>query len=259
MIDHGATDESVEIINELAPHWDVRKTTSCQHAFIAAEADKEVMMIEQHVEGWKMVLNVTEFLLHDSLHQYIENLPEEVRGVTTSGVVLVDMEGTRREQLTNEPLFFQKTMGYFEYELGKRPEDYGIPGVWRSRLLHCFPDGQYEVGRHVTHVPHRQDPNLFLVWAGWAPYEKIKDMKMAAQTRIPASEFEKGFSVQHRLDSEQDLENRLAAEQARSHDLLADRNYAVVLRRLGYREHVANKLRRFARQWLGPTPNFNST
>jgi len=243
LIDHGSTDNSVAVIRRFAPDWEVRPTQACKEAFIAADADREVMEVEEEVTGWKMVLNVTEFVLHHDLKGYIRALPPKVRGVTTSGVVLVESPAARRTPLTDEPLFFQKTWGYFEYELGKRPEDYGMPAVWRSRLLHDFPNGDYEVGRHVTRVPHIHDPNLFLVWAGWAPFEALKQMKLAVQTRIPKSEFERGFSVQHFLPTEKALEDRLVWYQGGAHDLLRDRYYAATLdrlRRFGYR-HAASR------------------
>ncbi len=232
MIDHGASDGSVELIRRYAPSWEIRQTERCQEAFIASAADREVMAIEEEVAGWKMVLNVTEFLITTDVKAYIRSLPRHVHGVTTSGVVLVEAPQTRYAKLSDEPLFLQKTFGYFESELGKKPEDYGVPGVWRSRLLHDYPNGKYETGRHVTKVDHINDPRLFLAWAGWAPFELIKQMKMQVQTRIPREEFANDFSVQHLLKSEQDLDDRLAEEQARSHDLLSDSHYAAALQRM---------------------------
>jgi hypothetical protein len=244
MIDHGASDGSVDIIRKLAPTWEVRKTQKCIDNFVAKDADQEVMAAEREVKGWKMVLNVTEFLLVKNLHNYINVLPGDVRGVTTSGVVLVDMPWALDDPVSDEPLFLSKTYGYFEYELGKKPEDYGIPGVWRSRLLHNYADGQYEIGRHVTHVEHIHDPRLFLAWTGWAPYHHIKAMKMAVQTRIPSHEFEQGFSVQHQLATENDLLEKLRVEQERSHDLLADKNYLAALRALGLKPRFGRSLDR---------------
>lgn len=234
MIDHGATDRTVEIIRELSPHWEVRETKRCKEGFFASETDKEVMGIEEELSGWKMVLNVTEFLLIDDLDGYIQALPESVKGVTTSGVVLIDTPDTRFDEVTEDPIFFQKTNGYFEFELGIRPEDNGQPGVHRSRLLHCYPNGKYEIGRHVTHVEHIYDRGLFLAWTGWAPFEKIKDMKYAVQTRIPASEFSRGFSHQHNLRSMEELEQNLAAWQRLSHNLLSNARYLKILKKLGY-------------------------
>jgi hypothetical protein len=246
LIDHGATDGSTDIIRALVPGWEVRPTRRCQDWFIAAEADREVMEVEEEVDGWKMALNVTEFLVHYDLEGYLHVLPPAVGGVTTSGVVLVDAPHTRGMPLTDDPLFLQRTWGYFEYELGKRPEDYGFPAVWRSRLLHRYPNGQYEIGRHVSRAPHIHDPSLFLAWAGWAPFELIREMKLAVQTRIPPTEFESGFSVQHRIASQEELARRLSDEQDRSHDLLADRQYAAMLdliRRFGYSRMVAGHAR----------------
>lgn len=240
LIDHGASDGSCELIRELAPHWEIRPTRRCRDAFRSAEADREVMEVEEEVDGWKMVLNVTEFLVLDDLDGYLAALPPGVRGVTTSGVVLVDSEHTRLLPVADDvPLVVQRTHGYFEYELGRKPQDYGFPAVWRSRLLHAHPNGRYEVGRHVCGVDHVYDPRLFLAWAGWAPFEQVKPMKMAVQQRIPPEDFNHGLALQHRLDSEDELEQRLAAEQARSHDLLADARYARAVdavRRGGMRE-----------------------
>jgi len=237
MIDHGSTDGSADLVRELAPGWEVRPTGRCRDWFDSAAADEEVMAVEAGLDGWKMVLNVTEFLVLADLDEYLAALPGDVAGVTTSGVVLVDRPGSRGLPAAGQPLFTQCDYGYFEYELGKRPEDYGFPAVWRSRLLHRHRTGRYEVGRHVCHVPHVYDPGLFLAWAGWAPFGLIKDMKMAVQERIPKEDFERGRAVQHRLASLAELEDRLAAEQARSHDLFDDPRYARAVARAadGYR------------------------
>jgi len=226
LIDHGSSDGSCDLIRELAPEWEIRPTWRCRDAFRSVDADLEVMEVEEGIRGWKMVLNVTEFLVLTDLEGYIAALPAHVRGVTTSGVVLVDSAAARWAPLTNEPLVTQCLHGYFEYELGKKPRDYGYPAVWRSRLLHAHRSGRYEVGRHVCGVDHVYDPRLFLAWAGWSPFEHIKAMKMAVQQRIPAEDFERGLALQHRLGSERDLEQRLAVEQARSHGLFVDPRYA---------------------------------
>ncbi len=60
LINKGSTDRSVEICKKFAPHWEVRDSVNPE--FDAYATDHEVMRIEQEVQGWKMILNTTEFL-----------------------------------------------------------------------------------------------------------------------------------------------------------------------------------------------------
>ena len=61
MIDYHSTDKSVEIIKELCPTWEIRTTKN--EMFDAYLVDKEVMEIEETLIGFKIVLNVTEFIV----------------------------------------------------------------------------------------------------------------------------------------------------------------------------------------------------
>ena len=61
MIDYHSTDKSVEIIKELCPTWEIRKTKN--EMFDAHLVDKEVMEIEDTLIGFKIALNVTEFII----------------------------------------------------------------------------------------------------------------------------------------------------------------------------------------------------
>ena len=61
MINYKSTDRSVEIINEICPEWQV--VDSVNPEFSAAEVDDEVMYYEEQIPGWKIALNVTEFLV----------------------------------------------------------------------------------------------------------------------------------------------------------------------------------------------------
>ncbi len=60
LINRGSTDRSVEICRQFAPNWEVRDSKVPE--FDAILVDQEVMDIEKEVNGWKMVLNTTEFL-----------------------------------------------------------------------------------------------------------------------------------------------------------------------------------------------------
>ena len=73
MINYQSTDDSVKIINEICPDWKIIDT---KNDFFGAEAiDREVESIESSIDGWKICLNITEFILGDfsKLDTYIDN------------------------------------------------------------------------------------------------------------------------------------------------------------------------------------------
>src|SRR5437879_6505612 len=82
LLDYASTDRSREIIQEFAPRWEVRPSRNAW--FDAQDADAEVMEIERCCEGWKIVLNTTEFLLCEELPlfvQWMEKYRPDVTGI----------------------------------------------------------------------------------------------------------------------------------------------------------------------------------
>ena len=67
IIDYCSTDRSVEIINKICPKWKVVKTKNLNQNgtpnFQAKLIDIEVNEIESTIDGYKMCLNATEFLI----------------------------------------------------------------------------------------------------------------------------------------------------------------------------------------------------
>ena len=63
MINYNSTDRSVEIIKDICPDWQI--VDSVNPEFSAIEVDKEVMYYEEQIPGWKICLNVPEFLYGD--------------------------------------------------------------------------------------------------------------------------------------------------------------------------------------------------
>ena len=61
LIDYDSTDESVNIIKEICPDWQIIKSKN--EMFDAKKCDDEVMEIEQNISGFRICLNVTEFLI----------------------------------------------------------------------------------------------------------------------------------------------------------------------------------------------------
>ncbi|HEX7380444.1 MAG TPA: glycosyltransferase, partial [Pirellulales bacterium] len=221
VIDYGSTDGTPELARQLAPNWEVRRSRN--ELFDAGLADQEVMEVERELTGWKIALNVTEFLCHDDLRGFVRQVTRDrpgVRGVWAKDVVMVDRPQDADEPLSAAPLYFQKQFGY--------------PGNGaRSRLLHCFPDGRYEVGRHTSGVlAKRPDEALILAWFGWCPIKSVWQRKLAIQRMIPESDKRLGRSWQHTV-SEETLRAMYEGEVAKSFDLtLGCPSYARMIDRL---------------------------
>src|SRR5262245_52269241 len=79
MIDYASTDNSVDVIRQLAPHWEIRQSRN--HYFEAVAVDLEVMDIETACEGWKMALNTTEFLLHPDLRGFLREFENDLPNI----------------------------------------------------------------------------------------------------------------------------------------------------------------------------------
>lgn len=165
MIDYRSTDRSVEVIRELAPTWEIRPTRN--RTFHSVSIDQEVMDIEREFPGWKMCLNVTEFVMHDDLRSYIaefERIHPEAMGLVTTGFIIQDSPDQLGVPLTDDDLWEQRHFGCPEPDPFHNVTD-------RRRLLHKAPHGAYRIGRHGNAVSSIDDPPLYLFWYGWCPLE----------------------------------------------------------------------------------------
>ena len=188
VIDYDSTDRSLDIVRDLAPHWDIRRSRNSY--FEEPYISNEVMTVERELDGWKMALNTTEFLLMHDLRSYCYNLDaNDIKHIRTSGVVMVDRP-RERQVVTEEPLVLQKTFGFFEKELLDEKQ-------WqRSRLLHCHDDGDYIPGRHLNQHTDAVDEKLFLCWFGFAPFHHIIGRRVRKQVKFPWKKWhQKGVSA----------------------------------------------------------------
>jgi hypothetical protein len=71
LINYHSTDRSVEVIKEICPDWDI--VTSRNQDFGVTGLDNEIMDIEANIDGWRMSLSVTEFLVGD--YSLMDNVP----------------------------------------------------------------------------------------------------------------------------------------------------------------------------------------
>jgi hypothetical protein len=211
LIDYQSTDNSVEIIKQMAPSWEIR--SSVNEFFGAEEADNEVMAIEREFENtWKMSLNITEFPLFANLEKYIQYVTTTMPGyvaIRTKSVIMVDTQETRHGPMTSEPLIIQRHHGYIQGDMGRS-----------SRTLHNHPDGFYELGRHDTRLePRFDDNNMYCLWYGWSPIDYVKPRKLQIQKRLPEKDIKRGLGMEH-LRTEEELEEEFNTIEKRSRDLL---------------------------------------
>lgn len=192
MVDYNSTDRSVEIIKEMAPTWEV--VQSRNKWFDAEVVDAEMMEYEETVSGWKMVLNVTEFLLLSDLRSRL--VPTEEM-LLFQGYQINDTPKEREMGFDHtRPLILQRFNGCVD--------------PWRNRIIHRKPNGGYFVGRHyntpgLTPNPlvkehHGEIPfgeGLYLIWYRFAPYNEQVPRKIQISRRIPQSSIDKGFGWHH--------------------------------------------------------------
>ena len=232
LINHSSTDGSVDMCRSIAPHWRVIDTALTD--FNAAENDLEVMKHEAKVDGWKMALNATEFLVcrPNSLNVILKALKTEVKScIQTRGVIMVD---NKPEQIASKQnsLVQQKCHGYVEDEQsyygknfsslrsiyyhyridsGKRNSRKGF----RNRIIHSHVTGNYALGRHSTkHNIDRNSEPLYTFWYGFSPWDQEMVLrKQQFKDRIPKEDFEKGLGSHHFWDEtkvQEEYEKHLA-------------------------------------------------
>lgn len=175
MIDYHSTDRSVELIKKYCPSWEIRTTKN--EFFDSDPIDKEVMGVEQQLEGWRIALNVTEFLYGNTDHLVHR---DEMTQYLIGNYVFVDMEDPAKGPtylLHDYPLHAQRHWG-FDPNTGKGP----MPGGAMRRMnrsIHNFPV-QYKGGRHFGETTRSFD-DLMIFYYGWS---YIKEQGIERKTQI---------------------------------------------------------------------------
>ena len=231
LIDRHSTDNSVEICRSLAPHWTVIK--SDMKDFNAINNDLEVMSHEATVSGWKMALNVSEFLHFPHFAQRLLEL--EARGemaIRTRGVVMVDTDPSK-DLDPNTPLIQQKHYGFIEKEpcarLSKKSKTHIFSFMcgklcecaFRERIIHRYPTGAYTPGRHnSSHVINEMPKDVFTLWYGYSPWINWNiEKKLSFSAHIPEEDKKLGLGVHH-LRSRQQLEQDYSLNKMLAYNML---------------------------------------
>jgi hypothetical protein len=189
MIDYHSTDRSIDLIKKYCPSWEIRTTKN--EFFDSEPIDAEVMEIEKKLEGWRIALNVTEFLYGNTDHLISK---DEMTQFLIGNYVFVDMEDPAKGPtylLHDYPLHAQRHWGFDPATVGGGP----MPGGAMRRMnrsIHNFPM-QYKGGRHFDGTKRSFD-DLMIFYYGWG---YIKDQGIERKTQI-LLKIHEGNSPHHR-------------------------------------------------------------
>lgn len=181
LINYASTDNSVDIIHDLCPTWEVRDSRN--KYFFVLDTTNEVMDIEETISGWKTVLTITEFVFLD---------PTQLdKGVSKAFIpertyTMVDVEPGTFD--SNGSLLEQKHHGIKS-------------GVRIARAIHCHSRGGYSVGRHAVGFPVVKLEGSYLLKYALSPWPEVLPRKLQIQNKItPENKVErlsKGEGWQH--------------------------------------------------------------
>jgi len=197
VVDCGSTDKSLDIVREICPSWEIVGYHGRPDDVAEAEMNKQ----ESRFTGWKMALNSTEFLVVDSLDDYIVKKESEgCSAILTNPFISVDTPGDHDlSSIKEENILLRKTFGYRELNNGwdgwcmknnRRVHANGLVSreyitsnatilgdadsvgrtgggfAFRKRLLHKHDCGRYRGGRHANGWTTEVDESLPLTWFG---------------------------------------------------------------------------------------------
>jgi hypothetical protein len=182
MIDYHSTDNSVNIIKEICPTWEIVESKNL--FFDSSDIDREVEEIEKRINGWRIVLNTTEFLVGD--YKYIDNHDDNT--ILIGNYVFVDNKTENLDK--DKPIYNQISFGYIEHDAAQAFQTINL-GNRPNRVLHTG-NLKYPIsgGRHYDGKVSTKDLAIFY-YAYLLKNEQIIKRKLQIQNKI--SEYELNF------------------------------------------------------------------
>lgn len=208
LIDNSSTDNSCQIIKDLAPsHWKIVK--SDLELFAAMDTDNQVRRIEKsypdHV--WKLALTVTEFLVWPDMNDDLMNPLSNTYKIHALNIVGDDDVPLEK----HIPLIQQRNV-YAKY--GSGGGDY-------SRFIHRHSndiEALYSIGRHVVYVNSNSAINAMLFKYLHTPWPESLSRKLQIADRQEPGDIRFGFGFHHRVNRERLEQIRLTALSNRSNN-----------------------------------------
>lgn len=198
MFDHAVLVNQGEPLTdiELPPNW--RIVPSKLDRFGAIETDEEMSALEEEFpDAWKLVLTVTEFLVHPDLRSWLDQVDTQVvrfRSITMCGSDTEDLG--RFEQLIQQRHQFVSAVA-----------DDGVNQYSRFAHRISAPGNHYTAGRHGLSFAANWiwAPNGFIAKFQWTPWPQILPRKLQIKHRIPPADVARSFGFQHTMATPESL------------------------------------------------------
>lgn len=214
-INYGSTDNSCDIIRELCPSYEIVKP-KYNNGFHARDLDREVVDAEKSCEGWKLCMNVTEFVFHDDFGKYLDSQPETVKGIWLPVISMVENERVERNIpiVDDKHLVLQRTHGQFGHGV--------VRNTCNGRLVHRSDHGHYVgYGRHSSSLSGVISPgDAYHLWFGWSPWtEQFIKRKDQIKGKITDEDM-KAMALGTHMQSREDMISTYGQYQRYSSDLM---------------------------------------
>jgi len=181
MIDYASTDRSRDIVKEICPDWAI--VDSADADFDAAGCDRQVMQYEKHIRGWRIALNVTEFLV-GRVDELMNNRPEQQQYFIPSYKFYDWNPDGHLDR--SRPLWEQ-----IHTAISYRTDFYAR----RARSLHNHSNVVYDIGRHWWEC-NCENPVIFH-YANAISSPEMLARRLQIQKRIPIQDRMRNFGFHH--------------------------------------------------------------
>jgi hypothetical protein len=214
IIDYASTDDSLDIIRQMAPDWRIIRSQNVD--FDAVNVDFEVMQVGSGLVGWKVALNVTEYLVAPLHFRHFLKHWQDLGffGVTGPAVSIVDKERIGIQGLQQDIPLLQQFHYAFSGEMVGQP---------RSRLIHRWKVGGYHPGRH--HWSRKTDglcKDFCFAWLAFAPWDQYMiERKLNIGKELSEHDRNARLGIQH-LRKKEELEQDFMKAASLAVDLRKD-------------------------------------
>lgn len=182
MINYASTDNSVNIIKEICPSWAI--VDSVNEHFIDEYINREVKTNEKDINGWRICLNVTEFILGD--FSLIKDTPEKKYFMAPVISIIDEMEIRDSTSIDkNIPLHDQ-------IKTGLNLQDSIVENAYRCFANYTqwfYPPGRhFKVGKEFNVNETTEYPFIILKYKYAPMTEEFIKRKLQIQNKIPYKE-----------------------------------------------------------------------